>query len=163
MATDYEVLKAETVWHVDPSQGVKGSDKVYSVQLVKNLKTNYYSVESQYGKRGYNLKAAPTFCTTLSQSYAESRYNELLQSKVCGTKGDAYDRKLDKPIIPVVFGGAGFSREITKAAELKTAKQVDSLYNWLKTEPVIETEAPAEEVSEVSDAVAAMLAAFGEK
>lgn len=166
MATsDYKVLRAETVWHCDPSQGVKGSDKVYSVQLVQNLTTKEYSVESQYGKRGSNLKPAPTYAKTTHLGLAESAYNTLLQTKVKGKKGDAYDRTLDEPIIPTMFGGAGYSRTITKTAELKTAKQIDAFHNFLsnKVVEVAEPKKPKKEKeAEVSEGLAAMLAAFGD-
>ena len=164
MATDYKVIEAATVWHYDPSQGVKGSDKVYSVQLVENKKTGQFSVESQYGKRGYNLKSAPTTYSGTNKYAAERAYNELLQKKVKGKNGDPYDRVIDTPIIPTTFGGAGFSRAITMEQEAKTAKQVDALYNFLSdikpTEPVV---APKPQKEKQSDGLAAMLAAFGEE
>lgn len=162
--TEYKVIKADTVWHVDPSQGVKGSDKVYSVQLVQHIPTSEYRVESQYGKRGSNLKSAPTFATTSYLNVAERAYQELLQKKVLGKNGDAYDRKLSGgAIIPTQFGGAGFSRAITKEAELKTAKQVDSLYDFLSGAlPVVEEKVSKPKKEKVNEGLAAMLAAFGD-
>jgi hypothetical protein len=167
MANDkYKVLQAATVWHEDPSQGKEGSDKVYSVQLLEELNefgegAGKYRVESQYGKRGYNLKSAPTTHTGSHIWSAESAYNTLLQTKVKGKKGDAYDKVINPPIIPEVFGGAGYNRAITKAQERETAKQVDALYDFLSGGAVeekifIEYDKPAE----LDDSMQEMLKAF---
>lgn len=151
--SETRVLKAETVWHYDISQGEKGSDKVYSVQLI-NDKTGSFSVESQYGRRGGNLKSAPTSYSGVSEYVAEQVYNNLLRTKVQGKKGDAYDRTISPAIVPTEFGGAGYSRSISKADELKNSKDVNSLHDFLSTS------SPATNIVEDDADFSALIAAF---
>lgn len=161
ITSDIKVLKANTVWHQDPHQGEKGSDKVYSVQLIQDGLGQYH-VESQYGKRGSNLRSAPTTYTGANQWTAERAFNELLQGKVHGKKGDAYDRVINPAIIPTEFGGAGYSRSITKADELKTSKQVDVLHNFLGNIDEVEIVAPpVKSAKSQADGLSALMEAFG--
>lgn len=139
----FQVLQAATVWHQSGA-----SDKVYSVQLLFNSDTKQFIVASQYGRRTATPRSAPDTYTGTSKWQAEQAYNALLQKKVRGSKGDAYNKTINPPIIPSFYGGSGYSKR-SVAEELKTAKVIDALSEFFsESTEVVEQVKPEEEKQE---------------
>jgi hypothetical protein len=115
-----QVVSATTVWN---RSGV--SDKVYSLQLVKEV-DDTFSVYAQWGRRdratSEQIKASHT-----SKWQAESVYNKFLSQKV-NKRG--YDRVITPPIIPSEFGGLG-TTTVTKEEQLELSKMVKGMEDFL--------------------------------